>query len=320
MSALEQLGLVDAARSRGFTISKRSIATAQGAQVLDLDLERVWGRQQPCLGIHRQALQAILLEGAKDVDITLGATITHIEVGLEGIEVELSDGSQERFDLVVGADGIHSAVRASILGEIGLREVASLTCRFVTVRPAELQAWTLLASQLGQFLMIPISDDEVYCYVNRKPQGSSMPGKTEYITPFERFAPPVPQVLAGWSVDTANWSPLEELQPLPVWGRGRVVLIGDAAHAMPPFMAQGGSLALEDALVLARLLEAVDWSKAAEAFTELRRERVDWVRVRNQRRERLANLPFFIAKIGLKLTGQKSWTADYAPLRETPQW
>ena len=65
VSALEQLGLVDAARSRGFTISKRSIATAQGAQVLDLDLERVWGRQQPCLGIHRQALQAILLEGAR---------------------------------------------------------------------------------------------------------------------------------------------------------------------------------------------------------------------------------------------------------------
>ncbi len=318
--ALEQLGLANAARRRGFMIGRRYIMTSRGTELLNLDLGMVWGGQQPCLGIHRRALHEILLDGAKDVNIRLGTTVTRINVGPDGVDVELSDGSHDRFDLVVGADGIGSAVRKSVVGGVGLREVTPLTCRFVTPRPAEVQAWTLFASPIGQFLMIPISDDEVYCYVNRKPRGSLPLSKSDYMTPFKRFAAPVPQVLAGWRVEDAHWSPLEELQPLPVWGGGRVVLIGDAAHAMPPFMAQGGSIALEDALVLARLLEDVDWSQAAKVLSERRRGRVDWVRARNRRREKLADLPFFVAKIGLKVTGKKSWTEDYAPLREPPEW
>ncbi|MBV7326862.1 FAD-dependent monooxygenase [Chloroflexi bacterium TSY] len=319
VAALQQLGLADAARSRGFTIDRRYIVTAQGASLFDLDLETVWGREQPCLAMHRRVLHEVLLEGATDIDLTLGMTAARIDNRPDGVEVELSDGSQERFDLVVGADGIRSAVRAAVLGKVNLREVTALTCRFVTARPAEIQAWTMIMSQFGQILMLPISADELYCYINRKPQGSSWPSKTEYLTPFEGFAAPVPQVLAGWSVNTSHWSRIEELQPLPVWGQGRVVLIGDAAHAMPPFMAQGGSLALEDALVLARLLEEIDWSQAAQALTERRRERVNWVRTRNQFRERGANWPFFLLKIANKLAGRRSWTADYEPLREPPE-
>ena len=65
---------------------------------------------------------------------------------------------------------------------------------------------------------------------------------------------------------------------------------------------------------------AIDWSQAAKVLSERRRGRVDWVRARNRRREKLADLPFFVAAIGLKVTGKKSWTEDYAPLREPPEW
>lgn len=313
---LDQLGLGEEARSRGFIIERRHLLTSNADAVLDLDLEAVWDRQHPCLGIHRHALHEILLEGAGDIDITLSTTIAQLDADPDGVDVEFSDGSQDRFELVVGADGIRSVVRTLIMGEVNLRLVSPMVSRFVTTRAPELQAWTLFGSQKGLFLMVPISEDEVYCYVSRK--GSSAPGKIEYMTPFKSFAAPVSQLIATFDPEQAYWSPLEELSPLEIWGRGRVILIGDAAHAMPPFMAQGGALAIEDALVLARLLEEIDWSKTAEIFTETRTARVDWVRKRNRRREKLAKLPFFIANIGTRLTGKKSWTADYAPLREPP--
>ena len=251
----------------------------------------------------------------------LGTTVARLNADADGVDVEFSDGHQDRFDLVVGADGIRSTVRAALMGEVGVREVSPLVCRFGAARPPEIEAWTLFVSPSGQFLMIPVSDSEVYCYVSRKPQGAVPLDRANYMTPFEQFAAPVPQVLASWHAEDAHWAPLEELNPLPTWGRGRVVLIGDAAHAMPPFMAQGGSMALEDALVLARLLdENADWTKTAEGLTQRRHERVAWVRARNRRREKLTNLPFFVAKIGLKFTGRKSWTADYAPLRQPAEW
>lgn len=317
VAALEQLGLAEAVRSRGFAVGRRHIATANGAMLLDLDLESVWGQPQPCLGIHREALHEVLVEGAHGVDLALGTTVTRFEAGPDGVDVALSDGSDGRFDLVVGADGIRSSVRAALMGEIELRIVNPLTCRFVTTRPPELQHWTLRASALGQFLMIPISDTELYCYVARNPQAGAHPDQAEFFDPFKHFADPVPAILAGWSEQRAHWSRLEELALLPTWGRGRVVLIGDAAHAMPPFMAQGGALALEDAVVLSALLQDADWSAVAESLTVRRRERVDWVRARSQRREKLARLPFWIARLGLKLSGKKAWTQDYAPLRSS---
>ena len=70
-------------------------------------------------------------------------------------------------------------------------------------------------------------------------------------------------------------------------------------------------------MVLTSLLQDADWSAVAESLTARRRERVDQVRARSQRREKLARLPFWIARLALKLSGNKAWTQDYAPLRSS---
>jgi 2-polyprenyl-6-methoxyphenol hydroxylase-like FAD-dependent oxidoreductase len=107
---------------------------------------------------------------------------------------------------------------------------------------------------------------------------------------------------------------LEEIAIPDVWGDGRIMLIGDAVHAMPPYMAQGGSLALEDAEAAAEIVASGDLSDAAQRLSAARASRTRWVQERNRRREKLTKLPFGIAKLGIRLVGRKSWIADLRPL------
>lgn len=318
IAALDRLGLGEAIREQAAPIRYRDIRDRKGKTVLKLDLRKIWGQDRLCMGIRRIDLHRLLLDGLPEDRIELGRSISHWEEKADGLQLHYSDGTEEPIDVLVGADGLHSQVRQQLLGEQPLRPVSPLTCRFMAPRPAEIVDWTLFASSEGQFLMIPCTEDEMYCYVNRR---SKTPITREnFMQPFEQFAAPVPQVLADFSPEKAYWDALEELPPLSNFGKGAVVLMGDAAHGMPPYMAQGSSLALEDAEVLGSLLaNGAEPAQLALQFTAQQQERVNWVRARNRKREKLSKLPFWIAKFGLKVVGRKNWTADYQPLVPAPR-
>ncbi|WP_103071709.1 FAD-dependent monooxygenase [Aquimarina sediminis] len=318
--ALDKLGLGNIAREKGFIISSRHIMNAKSEMILDLDLEKIWGREKPCLGIKRNTLHEILFNQISNLDILPNTTINSLNTNTDFVNVELSNGAKEKYDLVIGADGLHSKTRKLILGDISIRKVTAQVCRFMIKKPKNINAWSLYISSAGQFLIIPTDNNWAYCYVNRKAKGFKTFSKNEYMDPFKKFASPIPEILTNWSPDNAYWNDLEELDNIPVMGNGRVVLIGDAAHAMPPFMAQGGALALEDALVLANSLKNYEWSTIASSFSKNRINRIDWTRIRNQKREKLSKLPYWIAKLGLKAVGEKNWTEDYKPLSKTPDW
>lgn len=318
--ALDKMGLAATAREKGFSIDYRNIKNAKGEAILDLDLEKIWGREKPCLGIKRNVLHDILIDGLNTIDISFNTTIKSLKAKPNSVVIELSNGSKEEYDLVIGADGLYSKTRNLVLGNIPLRKVTAQVCRFIIKKPTDINSWTLFISAVGQFLIIPVDKDSAYCYVNRKTKGFKTFDKKQYMEPFKKFASPVPEILNDWNPDNAYWNDLEELPKLPVMGSGRVVLIGDAAHGMPPFMAQGGALALEDAVVLSDLLKNEDWSTMAATFSKNRSNRIDWTRARNQKREKLSKLPYWIAKLGLKKVGEKNWTEDYRPLAETPNW
>jgi FAD-dependent urate hydroxylase len=103
------------------------------------------------------------------------------------------------------------------------------------------------------------------------------------------------------------------------WSAGRVVLIGDAAHAMSPMMGQGGCMAIEDALVLAdELRRAPDMPSAVAAFAARRRPRVDWVREQSQALTELVRLPALIRDRGLRERGVSAFHDRYRPLVAPP--
>jgi 2-polyprenyl-6-methoxyphenol hydroxylase-like FAD-dependent oxidoreductase len=137
---------------------------------------------------------------------------------------------------------------------------------------------------------------------------------------FSGFASPVPEILASLDRSSEVHASLI-LEVADVWWGpgGRVVLIGDAAHGMSPNMAQGASLAFEDALVLTETLAASSSvEEAVAAFVARRDARVRWVRAQTHRRDRLRRLPGFARDFLFRVLGQRIFRANYAPLLGPP--
>ena len=106
---------------------------------------------------------------------------------------------------------------------------------------------------------------------------------------------------------------------MSTWRRGRVVMIGDAAHATGPVWAQGAAMALEDAIVLADLLaRRDDWSTVGAEWEGRRRSRVSHVQAATDRMSRLAGLPKWFSHAVAPLAGPRAYRAAYAPLRTDP--
>jgi 2-polyprenyl-6-methoxyphenol hydroxylase-like FAD-dependent oxidoreductase len=115
--------------------------------------------------------------------------------------------------------------------------------------------------------------------------------------------------------DELYYSPVEEVR-CQRWSRGRLVLVGDAAHATGPVWAQGAALALEDAIVLADLLaERRDWSGVGAEFERLRRPRIDHVQAATDKMSRLAGLPGRLRDLAAPVLGPRTYRDAYEPLR-----
>ena len=136
---------------------------------------------------------------------------------------------------------------------------------------------------------------------------------------FADFGEPVPSILSGLeNFDSIHFSPIEEVV-LDSSICGRVVLLGDAAHATSPNMAEGASMALEDALVLAQMLAMhASPEEALSAFTKRRRTRIRWVQQRTHRRDRIRALPSSLRNLALRLAGTAIYQRDYRMLFEKP--
>jgi FAD-dependent urate hydroxylase len=322
--ALRVLGLEAQVASRAVEIVHQRFYDHHGRLLCEVDVAELWAAVGPCLALHRAELHRLLREAAADVPMRIGLAVKHLAQRDGIVSVEFSDGTSGEYDLVVGADGVHSAVRRLTSKPSAVpRPVGQVGWRFLAPRPPEVTTWSAMLGRRSAFLTIPIAGDCVYCYcdvassqVHDTPERVSVRRLDEL---FAEFAEPAATLLDA--LDAAadmHLSTIEEIA-LDRWARERVVLIGDAAHATSPNMAQGAAMALEDALVLADCLRKISAiPDAIAAFEARRRPRTDWVRAQTHRRDHTRYLPPAIRDNLLRFLGRRIFHANYRPLLDQP--
>ena len=320
--ALGALGLADKVLARAVCMSHQRILDHTGRQLAEVELAKIWNPVGLCVGIARSELHRILLEGAAGVPMRLGTTLSALSQRDDEVNVTFADGSSGTYDLVVGADGIHSSIRQLVCGSIRPRHIGQVSWRFLVEHSGTIKTWTAMLAPRRAFLAMPVGPNRLYCYADlaafatEDPTGRDL---NRLLALFAEFAEPVPSILRELrSFDAIHFSPIEEVV-VDNWVKGRVVLLGDAAHATSPNMAEGASMALEDALVLTQMLTTHRLlSEALSAFSKRRYPRVGWVRQRTHRRDRIRTLPVPVRNLALRLGGTALYRRDYRPLFEEP--
>ncbi|MBO9465823.1 FAD-dependent oxidoreductase [Tropicibacter sp. R15_0] len=286
--AMGELGVLDAYLSKASGFDTTTVFVGpQGVQQAKFDTPRLAGEQYPSnAGIRRRDLQQVLGDEAKRLGakVRLGLTISDFSEDESGVDVNFSDGTQGRYDVVIGADGVFSQMRQTIFPDAASpRYTGQWVWRYNLPRPKDLEGIQIFAGPCNAGL-VPMTDELMYMFVvSEEPEGMMLDVQGSAAAMRERAklaAPQLTDLVAQITDDQEVVArPMEVilLQNQP-WHKGRVVLIGDAVHASTPHLAQGAGMAIEDAMVLAEELEKADEVSAAfEAFQRRRTERVEYI-------------------------------------------
>jgi salicylate hydroxylase len=231
----------------------------------------------PQLTIHRADLLAVLAEAFPSERVLFAKHAQVIREEADSITVEFADGSRDQVDVLIGADGIHSAVRSAMFGQEKPRFTGVVAFRAVI--PAErvaglpnLQAFTKWwgPTPESQIVSFPLNGGkDIFIFATAAQESWHLESWTtqgsvqELRDSYAAFHPDARALLSACNevLKTA----LYERDPMPAWSKGNMVLLGDASHPMMPFMAQGAGMSIEDGVVLARELQHVQQSSEVPA-------------------------------------------------------
>jgi len=283
---LRRLGVLDAVLAAGYPFSSVGMRAPDPAGTLLAEFPdgRTGGPDLPgTVGLPRPALARIMADRAvaAGARLRLGTAASALSQDGDCVDVTFSDGSAGRYDLVIGADGIRSATRRMIGIADEPRPTGMGIFRAFGPRPASVTRTDLYYGGPAYIAgYCPTGEDTLYAYLVEDAQDRSAQSPAERLAAMRELAAayhgPWDEIRATLTdPDATNYTLFEALVVPAPWNRGRVVLIGDAAHACPPTLAQGGAQALEDAAVLTELLlshDALDDALWA-AFTARRFDR-----------------------------------------------
>jgi len=258
--ALERLDLRDAIVGAGAPVGSVAILDARGRTIggtLDVAaLEREIGA--PVVALHRSRLHGVLLDAVGPDVVRLGCTVTRYGLHDGGVEVETSNSEVLRADLLVGADGLHSSVRAQMIRDghpiySGYTSWRGVTPSGSVPRPSRMtESW----GRGERFGIVDIGFGEIYWFAvaNAPPNGIDTDVHRVLLARFGGWHEPVAAIISATPAARILRTDICDREPIERWHQGSAALLGDAAHPMTPNLGQGAGQAIEDAIVLDQCL------------------------------------------------------------------
>lgn len=231
--------------------------------------------------IHRANLHELLLSRLDPAQIHLGKRVVKYQAEDFSVSLTFDDGSTHITNYLIVADGIHSAVRQTLL-PASVPRYSGYTCWRAVIDNTSLkisqssETW----GSKGRIGLVPLPDNLLYWFIciNAKKGDLKHYGVKELSSRFDQYHAPIPQVLAATDDHQLIHNDIIDLKPLSQFAFGRTVLIGDAAHATTPNMGQGACQAIEDAVVLGQCVEKItDTEEAFRLFEKRRLGRTRWI-------------------------------------------
>ncbi|MFI7300709.1 FAD-dependent oxidoreductase [Streptomyces sp. NPDC050121] len=286
LRVLRELGVWEQVEASCFPFGSLGITDLGGTLLHVFEDIKTGGEDLPAtVGMQRPELQQILIDAvrASGAAVRLGTTAESLEQDADGVSVRFSDGTNGRYDLVIGADGLNSATRTAIGITAEPKPTGQAIWRTPAPRPADVTRTDLTfggpAYTAGY---CPTSETTLYAYVVEACRSRDAVPPESYADEMRRLAdhyggvwPEIAKHITD--PEKINYTWYHRLLVEGSWHRGRIVLIGDAVHCCPPSLAQGAAMSLEDALVLAELLTSGrDWDD--ELFHSYYERRIPRVR------------------------------------------
>lgn len=278
IQALRHLGVSDDVLAAGSPVDSLIISTWRGRVLQRIPVGRL-GRN---IALARRDVFHPLVNRLNGTLVRTGAKCVAVSDEGDHVVARFDNGDTAEGDFLVGADGIFSSVRAQLFdgwvpeyaGHVAWRGIASF----------EHPGWPIgtAVNYYGRgrhFAVEPLRDGRIFWYGTKNlPRDVQGGGKVEVAEAFGDALDPIPDLIEATSPDWVVRNRLFNLPFRPTWGKGRITLLGDAAHAMLPNLGQGACTAIEDAVVLAKCLQgSEDVQAALRAFERARRRRVRWI-------------------------------------------
>ncbi|HBE71117.1 MAG TPA: FAD-dependent oxidoreductase [Planctomycetaceae bacterium] len=299
LECLRCLGVLDSVMNRACSSVTANVRHFRGRIIRQFDFSTYEERfgHLPCT-IHRADLFECLADFAtsRGAKIHFGQPFMRFE-DLGNQVVCVTESMEATSELLIGADGIQSAVRDQLLGKQPLRYSGYLCWRGISDDPALAKEVDKMCEYWGhqsRFGCMRCNENQVYWFATRD-QASPEPFEDDWHRHFEDWDPLVSRLIHSTDPSRVHVGPISDRPPTPAWTRGRVALLGDAAHPMTPNLGQGGGQAIEDAIIL---------SMALERHKDLRKALVAYAEHRFPRTTELTNMSQSVGKLG---QGSNAW-------------
>jgi FAD-dependent urate hydroxylase len=285
------LGLGDRLRQIGHALERVVTRTNQREPLAEMpvgELEHKLGA--PVYPLSRTNLQSLLVDALGPAALHLGARCVRVEQTTVNATAYFEDGRTATGDVLIGADGIHSTIRRAVAGEVAPRYTGMVNWVGLLANDG-LHPEHIGSEFLGEGKrcgLLPIAGNRVYFgFASALDKGDPTPAagrRSQLRELFGGWPNPIPAVIERLDEADLRFLEIHDLPPLPRWSKGRLTLLGDAAHATAPTLGQGGCQAMEDAIWLARCLGATTLGVAdgLARYESKRRERAESIVARSR--------------------------------------